>query len=527
MKPTLPAGSLETLFVDVIDSKVSSDVAERLFHNFMAQGMDPLRVVDDAGHNVLEAWWHHGGGEYGRSMPAAIAAAVAAVRPDVWTHTSGHVLKKTLAQHVLDRIGVGGSHSASVLAAWLKVLPLSEIVAHRGRHHEDRKPSIRGEALFLHALSSHRDNPEGSMEAVRVLRERGLKMASPAIGAAVKTAEQWTHFLADGGDPDALVDHRDDKPTPVWQVVRDRAPADCAAAVEAWARSCRAGRLAAEEDREYWAKLGRYGTASDLQKNARSRANWPSLVDSNGATVLMHLALANASAFQALAKSSKAWAPPARRDAEDKWGRNLWAYAWGNKHLDASIARVLLDNRVSPGPSSTGDGLLQQCLLRGVPTFGCHEMARTTTRPDWLVSVKKAVGEAAAAQALWGNEAAMNDLGDFLRINPEAYWGSKRGGLSGGPSSLVGLLAHLASEYPPENPPPSLRGALACICFVAGAPAVGSCLLEEGVAMTKLSDERAALVEGWITPEQRAQLAAADIGATLPEGSSSRSRLRM
>ena len=49
MKPTLPAGSLETLFVDVIDSKVSSDVAERLFHNFMAQGMDPLRVVDDAG----------------------------------------------------------------------------------------------------------------------------------------------------------------------------------------------------------------------------------------------------------------------------------------------------------------------------------------------------------------------------------------------------------------------------------------------------------------------------------------------
>lgn len=305
----------------------------------------------------------------------------------------------------------------------------------------------------------------GHVQVAESLLKKGVAWEmAPGVNRAnrIRSVAMWDLFLSTGGDPRALVEgwseHRKSL-IPVWErllgSLRAQNPQEqeLRSVILAWVERHAGADLEKKRLADYWARLDRHGTASEMASAVRADKNWPTLRDAQGIPPLFKLIQKNMSAFESLAATSKA--KPCL-SAVDQRGWSLWHHLLCADAKSSLSARALAREHAQPCPVP-GRGLL----------VSLHQGKGLGQKALWELS---APCEGLTSEDWWaGSEQEQRALAQWLS-SKEHYLGSAPpGGGFFSPSHLVRALASVLRQHPPQQPlEPSLAGALLVNDFLVG-----------------------------------------------------------
>lgn len=454
--------SPEQLFASVVSHGIPGETAAELLDYFQGHGsFDAGKGVDDRGRNVFQVWFEDARSSYG--PPAETVAAWAQRFPAVWGNRdrNGSTLSDRVLHRLLGDSGRWSEFEALEAVRWLRVIPIEALRSWRSR---------RGTTV----LESCLDAGQEAAAAVTALAEMGFRLTGVRSGgvpvaAGIQTGEQWRLYLNQGGDPEVPVRDADDAVLPLWEHLCRRGKyypkSDLRETVQAWANTHRQAGLHDLSNQEYWEKLSRSRTASDVTAAVVAAKDWFERRDADGRSALMVVAGLNASALNTLCGRARAWS--ANAAAPDRWGRNLWAYLLAHGRVAPDVCREVAPH-VPFEVGLRGEGWLQQCLVPESGKILLHErgftqssLAQDRSLPErsslWADAVR------ARPALLWGEPETQDELA--LWLVRSAYWGSSamNNRKFFDASALCMALCRWAELAPPDPITPLLRGALTLV----------------------------------------------------------------
>lgn len=315
------------------------------------------------------------------------------------------------------------------------------------------------------------------LDPVRTLLKRGWSWRGVEGKAAsnIESAEAFELFLETGGDLFQEIQRGskqdgDFKTLPLWRYLLEKEGANVydkthqnklREVVSEWAKTHVADGLETKRLEDYWNSLGRRSGAAEVQKAVRAHPDWPTLKNREGQSPLVVALHKNMSAFEGLAKTSKAL--PALQGV-DRQGWGVWHHALSEGKKLSSAALSVLKEKV-PARLNPDKGLLVTLFA---PSFS-SEMSTQGFLPEKkhfqsAGSLSAGKKDAPSSEDWWaGSPEQLENLarcwmGDRHYLGSKSSYNQRWFDVS----NLCESISALAHAFPPPSDAPDLlRGALA------------------------------------------------------------------
>lgn len=401
-----------------------------------------------------------------------------------------------MAEHTRHSRDMGPQH-----LPFLTYAPMNLLETWKGL---DRHAKADPGALLLSAVLRHQTEDGTPVRAgyehtrcdfIPLLAERGLRLTGQVDGrpvaAGFTTPAHWDLYLAQGGDPQAIVPGVEGVPAkPLWKHLGEEFHAEALGKHISQKMTAIHPEMAAAVEQadldQYWRQIRR-SRSNETASLVRSRKNWPELRTKDGENVFM--VLAQQGRWQVIKALSAAKISLPLWTQTDGCGRGLWFHLL-NHQAPEDIQKVALTLQAPMAQDSQGRGYLLQLDWSKDTRFA----------PDLVKTVLTPTAENALADpALWiaGPEEEQERVRHhFLNVWDQAYRAFEFSNHTDG-------LSRLAKSWTKQGDVGPAWRAVLCVNEICRSnPDYGwiDAQIEQGVEL-RMTPERAAELGEWLTPK--------------------------